>query len=1246
MALKKNELLETLDRLRDQIREEETVKTGNTPIVCSDETLREIASKKPLKISDFLAIPGINKTFMDLYASLFLKEIIKKQNASVKEVKVSKFAYKVLDHYKDRLTDVSRRNPNLYMGKIEKIHSFDLSRLNANELMVQFLTNPKITSFKVTSDANISFEMIEKDITTLYRETNKEERETGAYDLYIAYPYVEGVFKKDKFAIKAPLLYFPVKLIRTKRDFTIKKDSDKDIVYNRDLLLATSKMENSDIDSATPSISEFSMKVLKDVVLPFYNKNGISVNNPKTQFQFIPFKNELKEDFVKKANYSFELKEYITIGRYKLYSSMIQKDMNRILDTSKYNDLLEGLIDEKYLYSKEEAPFHTVINDSIKEERLSYINDLNYAQEKVIDLVNSEQKLVIWGTPGTGKSQTITSLIASSVLRGENVLVVSEKKVALDVIYSRLKSASKYAMFIDDAENKQNFYHKLSSFLNPVPPKRTLNNDVYKLEEEIKSIIETLDKSLDLLYNQSIQDIPVHQLYNRYIKDKDMIISLSPKKVHDMFESVFRNIGFKEIQAIEDKFDKDSSLKEYLDYQSISSKYPLILKLETKISRSSKIEFEEFNKDFQLLSEKLKTVWFFKKRKLRKEFILNNKLRIQFITKKKSIDLKYLKLLLKDQTLHQYLVENVVKLNKIVAKHEKLSSNDIKYLNMLINHSLTKDTEDITKLRKYIFDAFYTGYLENFKAKNQKYLYIIDVYMKKVNELNQMIDEKMHITIESFEMELYKNALNLCNTKRNMDMKRVLESQHKPSVKAFIDIFQLELMSNIRVWMMTPEVVSAIIPLVYGMFDLVIFDEASQMYVEKGIPAIYRAKKVVIAGDTKQLRPSSLGIGRLQDEDDLFEDDILKDVQMDAKSLLDLARYKYKETLLNYHYRSVYEELIAFSNHAFYDAKLIVSPNQMQSKKPPIEYVYVKDGVFDHRRNHEEAKEVIKLIKKIFKEREHNETLGVITFNSSQRDLIENYIDEELFKKGIYQKQFENELFRNESGEDHSLFVKNIENVQGDERDIIIFSMGYGRDHDGYIRRRFGWLNHEGGQNRLNVAITRAKRKIYFVSSLYPEELKVDDLTGVGPKLLKDYMRYCYYVSNSNHDMAREVLNQLHSSDNQIKNNEITPMTLDIKSKLERLGYTIRTSIGIGNYSINLAIYDEVNLKYTLGIICVHQDLQKVNSRRDFIHQEKYLKSRNWLVYRVFESNWYTDSNQEIKNIKDLLKANQKAIGA
>jgi len=1232
IVLRKDVLLEQLDQVREDIKNEARAKGQRAPLVCSDAALHEIREKRPLKLSDFLAISGIGDVFMDEYAHRFLKVILDYQNQSVREVKVSKGAYKVLDHYKDRLTNISRRNPNLYMGRVTKKHAFDLFTLNKSEDLEDFFTNKKR---KVLNCALGRKESLERHMTTLYRETNKDLKESGSYDLYIAYPYVEGIFKKDRFALRAPLLYFPVKLEREKRSFKIVKDKDKDIIFNRDLLLATSKMEKNTIDPVTPFIDSFDKKTLRDTVIPFYEKNGIHFKESPVSFEFEEYPSITKQEFGKRPKGEFVLKEYTTLGRYKLYSSMIQKDINDILNSSKYNDLLEGLIDEEYLYAKEDKKPFKPDTMKVKERHLSYINELNYAQEQVIDLLNKEQKLVIWGPPGTGKSQTITSLIASAIMKNQNVLVVSEKKVALDVIYSRLKNASKYAMFIDDAENKQAFYHQLKQFIDPVPPVRTLNNDIFSLEEEIEGILKTLDESLNLMYHSSFTDAKIYTLYQRYVRDKDIMEDLSPKMVYHMFKDWFKYPSVSLLESIEASFDKKKHLEDYLLFYDIVKKYPLFFKLRTKLSRSQKLVFDQFDQDAQVLLAQLNHAGFFKARSLKKRFLDKHLGSLDFLCGKKRIEKAYYKLMFEDPSFHNFVHEHFYRLDKLLTKHKQLSKEELRFLDMLRNESLLKD-HDVVKLRHYLFDAFYTGYLEDFEAKNQEHLYIVEKYKEKKEELESLMEEKRNVTEESFEMNLYKHALDFSNTKRIMDMKRILESTRKMSVKAFIDHFQLELISHMRVWMMTPEVVSGIIPLIYGMFDLVIFDEASQMYVEKGIPTIYRAKKVVIAGDTKQLRPSSLGIGRLEDDDEFYEEDIIRDVSMDAKSLLDLARYRYKETILNYHYRSKYEELIAFSNYAFYEGKLTVSPNQITSKKPPIEYVYVKDGLFEQRKNHEEAKKVIALIRKIFREREENETIGVITFNSTQRDLIEDYIDEQLFKRGKYQKLFEKELFRTEDEEDQSLFVKNIENVQGDERDIIIFSMGYGRNEEGRIRRQFGWLNNEGGQNRLNVAISRAKKKIYFVSSLYPEELKVEDLKSVGPKLLKDYMRYCYYVSKKDNTMARNVLEHLSQSEELITEVSESKMEKDLILRLEKGNYTVHRNIGIGAYNINLAVYDEESKTYKLGLIC--EDSEMKNARKDLYHQEKYLEARGWTIYHVFEKNWFTDPNAEMRKIRDYLK--------
>src|SRR5690554_1442270 len=1229
----KNELLEQLIDLRTELRLTHFNKTGEQIIILSDAALFEVAQKRPLKQNEFNAISGLDEDFNKKYAQKFLSIIKSFNHSNLKSVKVSKQASKVLHHYKDRLTNMSKTNSNLYMGQIYQNHSFDLTLIENNLELKDYLTNNRIKNLKLNyrSDAD------ERHITKLYREVNKTQIETGSYNLYIAYPYVEGIFSKDKFPIKAPLLYFPVKIERTLRTFTLKKDSERDVIFNRDLLLITSKMEKSSMDFITPEVTDFNEKVLHEVVIPFYQKHGISIEIDAKHIEFIPFKNELKEDFIKVNRPKFKLQPYATLSRFELYSSSIQKDMERILATKQYNDLLEGLIDETNLFKQEVAKTMEISGEPINEDNISYINDLNFSQERVIDLLNSEKKIVIWGPPGTGKSQTITSLIASSILKGENVLVVSEKKVALDVIYSRLKKASKYAMFIDDAENKQDFYYKLNHFLEPEPPVRTLNNDIYALEVEIKRQLNDMEKSLKLLYGHSFDNKPIFEVFRRYIKDKDILLNLTPFDIHKLFNETFKKPTFKLVDSIEQTFDTDNHLKRMMDLDWHLENYKILDKLETKIPRSQKIMFDQMHDAYTALKVKYQVVGFFRKRRIKHKFINQYLDLITYLSTKRSIRRKYLAQLFVDDRLHQYVAANINRLNKLKTIYEGLTQNEVKFLKLMHSNAKLKSIEDSHKLRNYIFDGYYSGFIEVFKSNNQKHLYIFDNYQEKVEQLKNIMHQKMQITNESFEMELYKHALNLNNTKRIMDIKRTIERSHKPSIKAFIEMFQLEMKNHVRLWMMTPEVVSAILPLEHGMFDLVIFDEASQMYVEKGIPAIYRAKKVVIAGDPKQLRPSSLGKGRTEELDEFYEDDILKDVTLDAKSLLDLARYKFREALLNYHYRSTYEELIAFSNHAFYDAKLMISPNQKRPLNPPIEYVYVKDAKFENRRNKKEALIVVEVIKKIFRTRQNNESIGVITFNSTQRDAIENAIDQQLFKKGVYQKQFEQEMFRKDDGEDKSLFIKNIENVQGDERDIIIFSMGYAKNESGQVMRRFGWLNHEGGQNRLNVAITRAKQKIYFVSSLYPEEFKVEDLTSVGPKLLKDFMRYCYYISTENEPLAKAVLNQLFSSEVDTRQKLTNIMITDVKKRLERLGFDSDMNIGIGKYRMNLAIKDSSNNAYKLGILSDFNETT-LNARRDLLHQEKYLEARGWTVYRLLESNWYTDPTKELKQIKDLLK--------
>ncbi|PWK23001.1 AAA domain-containing protein [Arcicella aurantiaca] len=347
-------------------------------------------------------------------------------------------------------------------------------------------------------------------------------------------------------------------------------------------------------------------------------------------------------------------------------------------------------------------------------------------------------------------------------------------------------------------------------------------------------------------------------------------------------------------------------------------------------------------------------------------------------------------------------------------------------------------------------------------------------------------------TYRNLEKNRLQNVVTYRDLKHQVSKKRKLWS-----VRKLISEYSEEVFKLVPCWLASPETVSAIFPLQTNdnqpFFDLIIFDEASQCFAEQGIPALFRGKQIVIAGDSKQLQPNDLYRVRFENEtDDLPE--------LEIDSLLDLACQYLPQTQLKGHYRSRSLDLIDFSNRYFYKNTLSLLPDfeDINLQKPAIQYLKV-DGVWENNTNPIEAESVISLVEKLSKE-SPEKSIGIVTFNAKQQSLIQDLIEA---KTRIFK---------------HPLFIKNIENVQGDERDFIIFSVGYAPDSKGKMSMQFGSLNAQGGENRLNVAVTRAKEKVFVVSSILPNQLRVEDAQNEGPKLLKSYLEYALMVSEGKYE--------------------------------------------------------------------------------------------------------------------------------
>src|SRR5690606_17530386 len=364
-------------------------------------------------------------------------------------------------------------------------------------------------------------------------------------------------------------------------------------------------------------------------------------------------------------------------------------------------------------------------------------------------------------------------------------------------------------------------------------------------------------------------------------------------------------------------------------------------------------------------------------------------------------------------------------------------------------------------------------------------------------ELQECIKEKLQVSKEILLLKARERTYHDVEFNRLNNMVTYRDIQHQVTkkkriwpIRKLVSEQEEALFNLVPCWMASPESVSAIFPM-KQLFDLVIFDEASQCFAERGIPAMYRARQVVVTGDDKQLSPNDLYQVR-------WEDEATEEPALEVDSLLDLCKQHLMEIQLQQHYRSQSLSLIDFSNQHFYKSKLRLLPDykDINKKEPAITYMKV-EGTWENNVNRFEDESVVAFLKELVLQKP-GRSVGVVTFNALQQNEISDLLDYENASGAILPED---------------LFVKNIENIQGDEKDIIIFSTAYGPDPKGKIMMNFGTLNTLKGENRLNVAITRAKEKIYIVSSVMAHDLKVENSKNEGPKLLKKYLQYAWEVS-------------------------------------------------------------------------------------------------------------------------------------
>lgn len=528
---------------------------------------------------------------------------------------------------------------------------------------------------------------------------------------------------------------------------------------------------------------------------------------------------------------------------------------------------------------------------------------------------------------------------------------------------------------------------------------------------------------------------------------------------------------------------------------------------------------------------------------------------------------------------------------------------------------------------------YFTIFLENTVFGEKYYDYTRDNHDRDINAFREYDAKALKISALRVRSKLLYELPNMSgfsNSRQSGEigiLRRELKKKSRlMSTRKLIEYLPVTIPQIKPCMMMSPLTVSSY----FGTntdwkFDLVIFDEASQVKPEYAISAIVRGKQIIVAGDSKQMPPT-----RFFDSSSYYEgdyDEIDADDMSDLESILDEMSTLLPDMYLNWHYRSKDESLITFSNRQFYNNRLFTFPSTYSANDGVgVGYIYCEDGVWESKNgNKNEAEMVAKIIFDHI-QKQPNRSLGVIAFGKSH----ENAIFEAVNKMRDMHPELED--FFSEAKDEH-FFIKNLENVQGDERDRIILSCGYGKDANGTFAMRFGPLAMAGGERRLNVAVSRAKYQMTVVSSFKANEIRGTD-ENANRKLLRDFIDY------SERGLPALIGDDAPTSDELYQPEFDSTFEEEVYNFITQNGYSLRTQVGSSGYRIDMAVlHPEIEGRFVLAIECDGAAYHSSRTARDRdILRQEILQNLGWKFYRIWSTNWINNNHDEKERLLEVIE--------
>ena len=1192
-------------------------------------------------------------------------------------------------------------------------HQTYVSELIRNHKMASYLTETELQNA----------------LKHVYRAARTSLEENGANSLFLAL----GMLKwyetaKSEQPRYAPILLLPVDIVRRSGNNYIIRKRDEDIILNITLVELLKQNFRINLD------------VLK--VLP-KDESGVDVKLIFTYFRRAII-DQKKWDVIEES----------MLGLFSFNKFVMWNDIHSNADKLKENVVVASLIDKR---DKQENVDDAVDARHIDKESapmdFAIPLDVDSSQMEAIVESGRGRSFILHGPPGTGKSQTITNMIANALYQGKRVLFVAEKMAALSVVQSRLEKINLAPFCLELHSNKATKKHFLEQMDEVLKVTKIKSPEEYaQRSEELFNERKELISYMEALHHKPSSGLSLYDCISGHLSITEDEISeqLPPKnqitanyiaQCREQVEQINAILdivgqpnrhplyGLEPVENRQETLDAISSLLQGFkgQYERFTSQLgkmnaAVAMNLQTDndlkwlkmfagliVAEKERDELREtilstyrddiLRMDVNAYSrewEKVKSKWFLPRHFAKKKYLKSLQVYGQIF--ESGVE-DMLRLVGNYQNYNKSMKTQTEELTAYAHasgfSHQERYEKYLQYLGsqttgrrqeflydadalMSVSQNLDKLTEKLKSLtvqqntRDDIASHLDT-WLSNYPMVKDWYHWV-----DKKRELRQMgvqpvavlieeganpheamngfikgmyhvlietaIDENVQLRmfnglkfrqkIEKYKrdtarfQELSKEELYSKLASRvpatstaiaegseiSILKRNIANGGRGNSIRSIIDNIPTLLPRLCPCMLMSPISVAQYIDLNAEKFDLVIFDEASQMPTSEAVGAIARGKALICVGDSKQMPPTSFFSTNQVEEEEADIDDM--ESILDDCITLSLCEHQ-----LNWHYRSKHESLIAFSNSQYYGNNLLTFPS-IDDHIAKVTLVPV-NGVYDKgrtRSNPEESKAIVNEILRRLSDKELQKySIGVVAFSKVQGDLIEDDLLEALDKNPQLK-----EIAMNGK---EPIFVKNLENVQGDERDVILFSIGYGADKNGKVSMNFGPLNNAGGERRLNVAVSRARYEMIVFSTLKASQIDLKRSNAKGVEGLKGFLEFA-------------ETGKLPLISGTARTSESNVMVEQICDALAQKGYVTESFVGRSNFKVDIAVSTrEHPEKYILGILCDGKSYYETKTTRDReIVQPTVLRMLHWRIMRVYSIDWYENRERALKQILEELK--------